>query len=114
LGDWRNPRFFSGKERPMARYYILEFNRAYGDNIRTAARRLQRRGLDVEILFHKTSLVAIRPSWMSWAEFQEAIRAALDPTRGSVLVVSQSTGRAFICSNRGNQPGIFQQVGMAA
>lgn len=98
----------------MARYYVVEFNRAYGDNIRVAARRLERRGLDVEILSHKTSLVVIRPSWMSWSVFQDAIRAALDPTRGSALVMSQSTGKAFICSNRGNQPGVFQEVGMAA
>jgi hypothetical protein len=94
----------------MARQYVLEFNRAYGDSIRTAARRLARWGLDVEILSHKTSLIAVRPSSMTWSEFEDAIRAALDPIRGSALVFSQSSGKAWICSNRGNQPGVFQEI----
>jgi hypothetical protein len=94
----------------MARQYVMEFNRAYGDSIRTAGRRLEHWGLGVEILSHKTSLVAVRPSSMSWSRFEDAVRAAIDPTRGSVLVFSQSTGRAWICSNRGNQPGVFQEI----
>ena len=95
----------------MVRSYIAEFNRAYGDNIRTAVRRLERRGLEVEIIAHKTSLVIIRPRAMSWDDFEDAIRAALDPVRGSVLITSQVSGRAWVCSNRGNQPGVFQEVG---
>lgn len=96
----------------MVRSYIAEFNRAYGDNIRTAARRLERQNLGVEIIAaHKTSLVIIRPRTMSWDEFEDAIRLALDPDRGSVLITSQVSGRSWVCSMRGNQPGVFQEVG---
>jgi hypothetical protein len=98
----------------MRRYYIVEFNRAYGDNIRIAARRLERAGLDVEILPHKTTLQVIRPAWMSWDDFKDALRSALDRNRGSLVLFSQTTGYAFICSNLGNQRGLFQRVGMAA
>lgn len=95
----------------MARkQYILEFNRARGDSIRTAARRLGRWGFDVNIIAHKTSLTVLRPAGMSWAEFENAVRDALDPIRGSALVFSQSSGRAWICSMIGNQPGVFQEI----
>ncbi len=94
----------------MARRYVGEFNRAWGDNIRVAARRLMRRGLDVEVLPHKTSLVIDRPSEMNWEEFKDALRAALDPDKGSLLLFSKTTGYIFICSNRGNQRGTFQRV----
>lgn len=92
------------------RRYYGEFNRARGDNIRIAARTLARQGLEVEILAHKTSLVIDRPMTMSWSDFKSAVRSALDPTRGSVLLFSKSTGNAFVCSNRGNQPGVFQRL----
>ncbi|MCC8948216.1 hypothetical protein H8A97_24675 [Bradyrhizobium sp. Arg62] len=94
----------------MARQYILEYNRARGDSIRTAARWLERAGLDVEIIPHKTSLTAVKPTIMSWTAFENAVRSSIDPIRGSVLVMSQSSGRAWICSNRGNQPGVFQEI----
>jgi hypothetical protein len=40
----------------QAKVYVAEFNRAYGDNIRTAASRLERQGLNVDKVPHKTTL----------------------------------------------------------
>ena len=91
------------------RRYFGEFNRVVGDNIRLAARALRRRGLDADVISHKTALVIQRPEEMSWADFTRAIRAVLQPRRGSVMLSSESTGRTFICHNGGNRPGRFER-----
>lgn len=90
--------------------YFAEFNRVRGDNIRRAATRLRRHGLDVSILAHRTSLEMNRPDGMSWKSFTNAIRAQLQPRRGSVLISSERTGNTFICSFASNQPGRFQRL----
>lgn len=90
--------------------YFAEFNRVRGDNLRSAAMRLRRRGLDVAVLAHRTSLEITRPNDMSWKRFADAIRAQLQPRRGSVLISSESTGNTFICSYAGNQLGRFQRL----
>lgn len=87
--------------------YFAEFNRVIDDNIRLAAARLRRLGLDVQVLSHRTSILIERPSDMSWQDFKSAIRAILQTQRGSVMLHSEHTGRTYICSNRGNRPGIF-------
>ena len=66
------------------RRYFAEFNRVIGDNIRSAARSLNRMGLKASLLPHKTSLVIERPKSMPWAQFRGAILAVLQPRRGSV------------------------------
>jgi hypothetical protein len=86
-----------------------EFNRVVGDSIRNAMRVLQSWGLDVQLLPHKTALRIERPDDMSWGDFKRAIRAVLQPHRGSVMISSESTGRTYVCSNRGNQPGSFER-----
>jgi uncharacterized protein YqgV (UPF0045/DUF77 family) len=91
------------------RTYFGEFNRAVGDNIRRAMSVLRSWGLDVQLMPHKTALRIERPEDMSWADFKRAIRAVLQPRRGSVMISSESTGRTYVCSNRGNQPGSFQR-----
>jgi hypothetical protein len=78
-----------------------------GDNIKIAARRLERGGLSVELLSHKTSMVIERPRGMDWSSFSALLRSALNPRLGSLLLFSETTGRAWICSNRGNRPGEF-------
>ncbi len=90
--------------------YFAEFNRVRSDNIRRVAASLQRCGLDVSILTHRTSLEIIRPDEMSWKSFTHAIRAQLQPRRGSVLISSERTGNTFICSFAGNKPGRFQRL----
>lgn len=92
------------------RRYFAEFNRVIGDNIRIAAKSLNRIGLGASILPHKTSLVIERPSSMSWGQFTAAVRAVLQPRRGSVIMSSQHSGKAWICQNRGNRPGYFQRL----
>ena len=81
-----------------------------GDNIRAVARRLTRAGLPAHTVAHKTTLVIERPAGMTWARFKALIRSILQPKRGSVILFSETTGRTFLCSNRGNQPGVFQTV----
>jgi hypothetical protein len=90
--------------------YFAEFNRVVGDNIRITARSLRRLGIGAQVLPHKTSLVIERPKSMAWGTFKNAIRAALQPRRGSVLISSESTGNTFICQNRGNRAGRFQRL----
>lgn len=91
------------------RTYFGEFNRVIDDNIRRAMRVLQSWGLNVQLLPHKTALRIERPEDVSWADFKCAIRAVLQPRRGSVMISSETTGRTYVCSNRGNQPGAFQR-----
>lgn len=90
--------------------YFAEFNRVVGDNIRIAKSRLYRMGLNSNILPHKTSLVIERPEAMPWAQFTAAIRAVLQPRRGSVMISSEYSGKAWICQNAGNRPGYFQRL----
>lgn len=87
--------------------YFGEFNRVVRDNIRIAARRLRRQGVNAQVLPHKTSLVIERPRGMSWPDFTSAVGAVLQPRRGSVMLSSETTGNTFICNNRGNRPGRF-------
>jgi hypothetical protein len=91
------------------RRYFAEFNRVVGDNIRGAARSLRRFGLDTTVLPHRTALLIERPSSMSWGDFKNAIRAVLQPRRGSVIISSEATGRTFICQNSSNRPGVFKR-----
>ncbi|UCI05238.1 hypothetical protein [Mesorhizobium sp. B1-1-8] len=93
----------------MTRRYFGEFNRVRGDNIRLAARRLRRRGLDATILSHRTTLEISRPEDMPWSVFTGAIRAQLQPRRGSVMISSEQTGNTFLCSFVGNQTGRFRR-----
>ena len=96
--------------RRRFRRYIVEFNRIIGDNIRRGASFLQRLGLSVQIVPHKTTLIVERPTTMSWSQFQKAIAAVLQPRLGSALVFSEWGGRSYLCSNRGNRPGRFVAV----
>jgi hypothetical protein len=90
------------------RRYFAEFNRVVGGNIRTAAKRLNRMGLNANILPHRTSLVIERLKSMPWAQCTAAILAVLQPRRGSVIMSSEYSGRAWICQNGGNRPGHFR------
>ncbi|KTS34235.1 hypothetical protein NS228_05205 [Methylobacterium indicum] len=96
----------SRKSKETYRDYGAEFNRALGDNIRGVMRRLEKAGLIVTKLPHLTTLLIRRPMSMSWADFTSAIRSELQPRIGGVFLTS-STGRMFVCSNKGNRPGRF-------
>lgn len=87
------------------KYYVLETNRARGDNIQRVQRRLERRKYNVELLRHRTCLRVGRPAGVRWRVFEADIFSTLDPHRGSVLLFSESTGRVYIGNNRGNRPG---------
>lgn len=89
--------------------YFGEFNRVIGDSIRNAARLLRSWGLDVDTIPHKTALRIGRPAGMAWPDFKRSIHAVLQPQRGSVMISSMSTGRTYICNNRGNRAGRFQR-----
>ena len=89
------------------RKYVVETNRAIGDNVKRAARRLERSGLVVDILPHKTTMLVERPLSMTWADFKRLLASIVQAGAGSLLVFSKTSGRCWICSNRGNQPGVF-------
>jgi hypothetical protein len=89
------------------REYVLETNRALGDNVKRAARHLERGGLLVDLLPHKTTMLIRRPVSMSGAIFKSLLVSAIQPHAGSLLLFSKYSGRCWICSNRGNQPGVF-------
>jgi hypothetical protein len=80
------------------------------DNIRWVVAYLERHGITVTRIRHLTALLLERPPSMSWDEFKAVIRAVLQPRIGSVVLSSCRTGRVFLCSNRGNQPGVFQRL----
>jgi hypothetical protein len=93
------------------RMYVLELNRPRWDNIRACARWLQRNyGLAVQILPHKTSIRITRPKHVSWLDFKKAVRAIIQPRRGSAMIFSQRPGNVYVCSNRANRPGHFQPI----
>jgi hypothetical protein len=89
------------------RRYSMEFNRVVRDNIQRAIMIFRRAGLSVTKLPHKTSLMVERPTWMSWQQFKRIVRSVLQPQRGSVILFSETSGRTFVCQNRGNRPGLF-------
>jgi len=87
--------------------YIVETNRALGDNVKRAARHLERGGLAVDLLPHKTTMLVRRPLSMDWSVFKNLLASAIQLHAGSLLLFSKHSGRCWICSNRGNQPGEF-------
>jgi hypothetical protein len=95
---------------PATRVYFAEFNRTYADNIRKAARRLERWGLTVDIVPHKTTLRIERPPHMHWLIFRDAMRSVIHEHRGSFILFCTASGRVFLCSNVGNMPGVFQRL----
>jgi hypothetical protein len=92
------------------RDYIVETNRAVGDSIRRAARVLERAGLIVDLLPHKTTMLIKRPISMKWEAFKSLLASIIQSGRGSLLLFSKWSGRCWICSNRGNHPGEFVEV----
>jgi len=98
------------KVKQRRRIYAAETNRAMRDSTRWVKEFLERHGIKVTIIAHRTSVLLERPGTMSWPEFKDLIRLILQPRIGSVLLTSCTTGRVFLCSNRGNQPGVFQRL----
>ena len=98
------------KRKPSWWRYIVEFNRIIRDNIRVGARLLERKGIDVEIAPHKTTLILKRPRSMSWLEFKSAIRSTIHPRIGEAVIFSETTGNSYTCSNRGNHSGRFVRL----
>ncbi len=96
------------KPKEEFRDYGAEFNRAVGDNIRGVMRKLEKAGLSVRKPPHLTTLFIRRPLSITWDEFKDIIRSVLQPRIGGVFLTS-STGRMFVCSNKGNRPGRFER-----
>lgn len=84
--------------------YLIEKNRCRGDRVGRMARRLERKGYEVERTLHKTTILLRRPKGNDFATFEEDIAAELQPRRGSAVVCSTS-GRQWMCSMGGNRPG---------
>jgi hypothetical protein len=90
------------------RVYVAEFNRAYGDNIRMAARRLERRwGLNVDMLPHKTTLRIERPADMSWSTFKDALRSVIQPRAGPSCFSARGPATFLSVRTPAISPGSF-------
>lgn len=90
--------------------YRAELNRPVGDSTNKVVRWFERRGYEVERIPHLTSLTIRLPDNGDFESFKSHIAEVLQPRRGSALVHSTS-GRSWICSNRGNRPGRFVRLG---
>ncbi len=96
---------------PAIRVYFLEVNRCLHDASRRFIRRLQRSGLVVVKLPHKTAYRIERPAdIITFMQMKRALALGLNPQLGSVILFSATTGNAWVMSNRGNRPGVFQPV----
>lgn len=89
--------------------YRAELNRPVGDSTRKVVRFFERRGYEVERIPHLTSLTIRLPDDGDFATFQSDVAKVLQPRRGSALIHSTS-GRSWVCSNRGNRPGRFVRL----
>lgn len=89
--------------------YQIELNRSINDSTRRVVRTLERKGYEVDRLGHKTAFTLKRPLGQSFSDFQDDIRSILNPRIGSALICS-STGRAWLCSMKSNQPGDFVRI----
>ena len=86
--------------------YTIEFNRMRGDSTRGVARRLERKGYEVDRVPHLSTITLRRPPGNDFETFRDDIRAELQPRRGAALVCSTS-GKQWLCRMRGNRPGDF-------
>lgn len=90
--------------------YFIEINRCLRDASARFIRHLERCGLIVERLPHKTAYRIVRPICVTFADMRQALTAGLNPRLGSVLLFSASTGNAWVMSNRGNRRGVFVRM----
>jgi hypothetical protein len=98
------------KANRRPRIYSVETNRAVRDSIRWVKDFLERNGIKVTLIAHLTSALLGRPPTMSWGDFKALLRSILQPRIGSLKLTSCRTGRIYLCSDRGNQPGVFQRL----
>lgn len=105
------PRRPTASAEPAMMVYFLEVNRCLHDASRRFMRRLERLGLVVSKLPHKTAYRIERPvDEISFAQMKRALTSGLNPRLGSVILFSAATGKAWVMSNRGNRPGVFEPV----
>lgn len=98
-------------EKQRLKTYTFEFNRPRRDDYRGIRRRLEAAGLEVDKLQHKTLLRLRRnPNKLPWPDFRRLLIGAVDPRRGSFVLNSLSTGRAWTMSNTGNRAGELVDV----
>ncbi len=97
------------KKLKLRRRYSAEINRCVGDNIRRAVLALERRGYNVERLPHLTGLMLTLPRGGDFDQLKADLARILQPRRGS-LILHSSSGRAWLCSMRGNRPGDFVRL----
>ncbi|WP_425998216.1 hypothetical protein [Caulobacter sp. DWR1-3-2b1] len=99
------------KLRPIIMVYYVEYNRCLGDAIGRFIRHLERCGLVVIKLPHKTLLrIERRVGEVTFAQLKRAVTSGLNPRLGSAFLSSATTGNAWVMSNRSNRRGIFVPV----
>lgn len=91
--------------------YVLEYNRPRGDDYRGFIRRLERAGLVVDRLPHKTCLRIRRiPARTPLSDFRTLLIRSMDRRRGSLMLSSLVSKRAWIMDNKGNRPGELVRI----
>lgn len=94
------------KRRKNSAPCFVEVNRVWNDSLERFCRYLENRGFRIELLPHLTSLKIWRPKGMTFAEMVAVLIARLQPGRGSALLFSARTGRAYrLFAGRGGRPG---------
>jgi hypothetical protein len=97
------------REKYLRFVYMAEFNRCVGDNINNVVRRLRRRGYEVALLRHKTTVLIRRPAGSTFREFRNDLAEMVQPVRGS-MILSSTSGKFWLLDNKGNQPGKLRRV----
>jgi hypothetical protein len=91
--------------------YVVETNRVLGDSSGRFIRHLQRGGLGVQRLPHKTTFVISRDRTFSFSRFLRLLASLMDPRLGSLLMHSKRSGRTWIMSNRGRLHAVLDLSG---
>ena len=93
----------------LPKLYMAEFNRCVTDNIKNVIRKLRAKGYEVTRVRHKTTVLIQRPKGVSFKEFCDDLNELVQPRIGSVIM-SSTSGKFWLLDNKGNSPGIFQEI----
>lgn len=98
------------KSKVIKNSYVIEFNRSRRDSLSWVIENLKALGYEVErVPNHLTTIRVDRFKGQRWRAFRRDIRHLLNPKKGSAVVLSDS-GKAWVCSMKGNRPGKFVKV----
>ena len=86
--------------------YFVTYDNPRGADYQRALREL-RKVADVDRIVPKTTLRLSKRKGFRFVDIKRAAARSLDPWKGSLLLFSCKTGRAYTLDNRGNRPGVW-------